>query len=581
LWRSWVTRLLMDRCVYLAAISGIVGLGAGAQLSSHVIPDTAWYLHLAGRLLDGSRLYADLVEVNPPLIVWLNLAPVWLSRTLGISDVLLYRLGVIGLCLVSVWLCARVLKLVLREEETPLRRLIVLLALFVLLPASRQDFGEREHLMLALAFPYVLLAAARARRVHVPKGLSTAVGLLAGAGIALKPYFLILWLAVEAWLCFGPRVRTLAERVEGLLVAVVGVCYLAGIVLLTPDYLAVARTMAASYYHFLSDSVLVTVLLGDGVAICLFALLGFLALRGSGRHGELWTALAVAAAGFYAAAVLQQKGWRYHFYPSLATGLVLIGVMAADRRRRAGSAAERIYAAAVAAAAVLVPTFIAVASVTQMLDARNPRYDADPDLTRLLPVVREHAKGRPILVLSSNMASSFPLVTYSGAKWASRFPSAWILLAAYQDALSRPEPLVYRPPPRREGLERYLTEAMAAELQREPPELILVLRSGPDRQEFGVRRLDYLRYFRMDERFDRVFREYSLLGDIGQYQIYRRGPSDVPVLPAPAVARAGAAPAHVSVGLEWSIERGTLIQAAVFCLVFGLAYRREQGAMAA
>src|SRR5271163_2273464 len=41
--------------------------------------DVAAILDFAVRMVDGERLYVDLVDVNPPLIFWLNLAPAWIA----------------------------------------------------------------------------------------------------------------------------------------------------------------------------------------------------------------------------------------------------------------------------------------------------------------------------------------------------------------------------------------------------------------------------------------------------------------------------------------------------------------------
>ena len=37
--------------------------------------DVAWLLYVARKWLGGERLYEDLVEVNPPLIVWIYALP--------------------------------------------------------------------------------------------------------------------------------------------------------------------------------------------------------------------------------------------------------------------------------------------------------------------------------------------------------------------------------------------------------------------------------------------------------------------------------------------------------------------------
>ncbi|MGH7526003.1 MAG: hypothetical protein ACREMX_04805, partial [Gemmatimonadales bacterium] len=74
----------------------LVGLAVLPQFAGRTLPDTAWLLYAAERWLDGARLYVDLVEVNPPLIIWLNAIPVLVARALAISPLLVYRLLVVA-----------------------------------------------------------------------------------------------------------------------------------------------------------------------------------------------------------------------------------------------------------------------------------------------------------------------------------------------------------------------------------------------------------------------------------------------------------------------------------------------------
>ena len=71
----------------------LVGLTVAAQLTALATPDTGFLLYAAGRMLDGAHLYRDIVEINPPLILWLNLPVVWVARRLHVSDLHLYVLA--------------------------------------------------------------------------------------------------------------------------------------------------------------------------------------------------------------------------------------------------------------------------------------------------------------------------------------------------------------------------------------------------------------------------------------------------------------------------------------------------------
>src|ERR1041385_1104761 len=55
------------------------------MLRSPLKDDVAWLLYVARRWMAGRELYVDVVEVNPPLIVWISAIPIWLARALGID----------------------------------------------------------------------------------------------------------------------------------------------------------------------------------------------------------------------------------------------------------------------------------------------------------------------------------------------------------------------------------------------------------------------------------------------------------------------------------------------------------------
>ena len=67
-------------------------MSATSPAAATVVPgylnhDAAWYLHMVGVMLDGGTIYRDVIDTNPPLIVYLTTPPVWLGRVTGVSDV--------------------------------------------------------------------------------------------------------------------------------------------------------------------------------------------------------------------------------------------------------------------------------------------------------------------------------------------------------------------------------------------------------------------------------------------------------------------------------------------------------------
>jgi hypothetical protein len=191
-----------------------VTLGCGAEFATFARPDMAFLLYTAGRVLDGARLYVDVVEINPPLIVALNLPAVLLARALGVSDIAVLRLLLSMALLGSLAFSAWALRLALGVDRTGLRPLVLLLA-FALFLAPGNDFGQREHLLVALALPYVLLAVARADGRPAAALPAFAAGLLAGIGLALKPHFLLVWVAIEGYAAWRLRASRPSHEAVG------------------------------------------------------------------------------------------------------------------------------------------------------------------------------------------------------------------------------------------------------------------------------------------------------------------------------------------------------------------------------
>ena len=196
--------MLEHRPVFLTVLGLLVSLSLAAELRSYARPDTGFLLDAAARMLGGAQLYTDVVEINPPLIVLLNVPAVVLGKAVGVSPILVYRVGftlaLLGLLALAGWW----LRLVAPEPRT--RRPVVLWLAFAYFPLAGQDFGEREHLVLACVVPLLLLAVARALGREVPRGAAVATGLLAGLAFALKPHFLVLWVLLAAYLVFRRRI---------------------------------------------------------------------------------------------------------------------------------------------------------------------------------------------------------------------------------------------------------------------------------------------------------------------------------------------------------------------------------------
>lgn len=511
--------LLQRRSVYLAAITLLIALGLAAEFRSYASPDTGFLLDEAARVLDGSRLYVDLIDMNPPLIVVLNMAAVWLARWLGVSEILMYRLGCTAGLLVtltlSLWLLRRLL-----PDHLVLRRVIALLLAFVLFDLPGHDFGEREHLLLMSAVPYLLLAAARAAGREIPAPQAGLIGLLAGIGLSIKPHFLLLWVAIEAYLRLRRRISPIAITPEAGALAGFLVLYGVATVVWVPEFIGLVRLFAGAYSQFLYDPLWHLLVTGRGALLTVFALLAFAALRRHTRHPELLDVFAVSALASLVAAAAQRKGFSYHLYPAFALGMVLLGLVGWDARQSARSRIRSVY---LVISVSVVATVILVACARNVAAAmRLNRGWEEVQLERLISAVRPRAQGQGVYVMSYHIGSGYPLINYSDARSASRFPQLWILGASYLEQLKGSYPLRYRAPEEMSPTERYLNQAVLEDLRDQRPKVLLVLEPARDLRINGWRRLDYIAYFSRDPAIAAILQQYQLVADLQGYLVYER-----------------------------------------------------------
>jgi hypothetical protein len=511
----------LARSLFLLTLALLLGINLLAEFRSYARPDTGFLLDAAGRVLDGARLYVDVVEINPPLVILLNTVAVLAARALGISDILAYRLGVTAILLAALWLAALWLRRLL-PEDVGLRYALVLLIAFALFPLAGPDFGEREHLVLALLVPYVLLAAARSRGQTVTPLQGVWPGLMAGVAFALKPHFLLVWVALEAWLRGTRRVPRRALLPETLGIAgVLGTCLLL-MAALTPEYFDLVRLLAGPYSRFLRDPFWHLLVTGPGSVFTLFALLTFAALRREARHPALWASLALTAGACLVAGAAQQKGLRYHLYPAFALATVLLGLVALDGPRAAGNRVRLVYRTL--AVAVLVAS-VAVVSYDLLAAASGKAVDSDrKEFERMVRLVHSRAADDGVFVMSYHIRSAYPLINYSGARSASRFPHLWILAAEYLDELKRERPLQYHVKSEMSPTERYLNQAVLRDLEKRP-KLLLVFRPARDLPLNGYRRFDYVAYFSREPEIARILQEYQLIAETRDYLVYQWTPS--------------------------------------------------------
>ena len=94
----------------IAPLMAVLGFVLFMTLRSPLKDDIAWLLYVTQEWLAGRRLYVDLIEVNPPMIVWILALPAALSAVLGVSAKLVAVPFFAACMLGSAGWCAKLLR---------------------------------------------------------------------------------------------------------------------------------------------------------------------------------------------------------------------------------------------------------------------------------------------------------------------------------------------------------------------------------------------------------------------------------------------------------------------------------------
>jgi hypothetical protein len=472
-------------------------------------PDVAWQLYVAGALLRGARLGRDIIEVNPPLAAWFGIPAVGLAALTGASAGGAHRALVL---LLGLW--STVAMVAVGRHLAVLRRPFALL-LFCLPSALAlalqpgYDLGQREHLVILLVLPYLLLLAARLEHARVAPRLAFAVGVAAGAGFALKPFFL-LPLGLGLWQLQRERRSLLLPELLGIAAAYAG--YAAAIAIAAPDWFVAAREFWPLYAAY-RPATWLDIATRQGVvlvlaAIALAAWAGTrVAVDGASRLGD---ALAVALSGFVLAMLVQRKPWIYLAVPSGVLALTLLVARTQETAGRVPTPGLRLLRAAMVVVAALrtgrLLWWLVHAPVLSLADRA-----ALGNYTLLRAALDSLPAATTIAALSPTHGVVFPLALDLGAQWTMRLPSLWPAASGRA---------------RDDTSQDRLRRLVASDLDRERPSVLLVLRPGGTYAWLGPEsQRDWQQWLARLPEGAAALAPYRPWRSVGEFMVLRRQPS--------------------------------------------------------
>ena len=383
--------------------------------------DVAWLLYVARRWMAGRELYTDLVEVNPPLIVWISAMPIRLSGWLRVPTDLVAMPFFIAIVLGCAWWTSGLL----RGYGTLFAQRLPVFAVIgtVLLAVPGVEVGQREHLLIAAALPFLALFARELDGEPTRLPVAIAAGILAGLGCALKPRYAVVFVMLEGLALLRGRfaVRALTVSAVATLLA-----YGASILVFCPNYMRRAVPLALALYGA-TDVPALQLMQRNAAAV---------PGAGGGRRPAVAAPSQPAGAQPRAGAAAVRR----HHHGGVRAGRqeLVLSPPARDGRDRAGAAVPGGLGAGQPGRGwprVWVPLLVAERRGGGVRGGQRQRLEPAVALAvtperntvdRLEALIRRE-KAKRYIAFSEWIALGFPVVNNTGVVWTSRFDSMWAL----------------------------------------------------------------------------------------------------------------------------------------------------------
>lgn len=261
---------------------------------------------------------------------------------------------------------------------------------------------------------------------------------------------------------------------------------------LAPDYFGVVRTLGGDYLAYQPAGAAELLWANPTAWVAVLGPAAWLATRASTADRALGDGLAVATLGFLAGAVVQGKGWNYHYAPAVTTSVLQLLLVSGQALRPAVLLVRCVTAA-------LLTGLVHQGLSRRPLPAGAEAASADPAAyRRLVAALGDAGHPRSLLALYRRSGLAFTLSAYGGARFVSPFPMLWVFdVPGWQAKLP------------------WWTGEIARAARRDPPDLVLLSRDS-------VGGADCAEVLSRDARIAELLRDYEPRPDAAGYRVYVR-----------------------------------------------------------
>ncbi len=324
--------MCFKKYVALEILLFFAAIALGIWHHFHIIfnPDNYWLLFVTHKFLHGGRYFKDFIEVNPPMIIYLNILPVVLSKFFHCSMATTFIFYVSALAVISILTCQWLLKKSSDIDNKFVRYVFVATVIYVFFFFFSVIFGEREFLATIFILPYLMLVNIRIQKRQINLLAIILIGIFAGIGFAIKPYCFMPLIFVEIYLMFQKKTFWAWCRLETLLISFVLVAYVISIFVFAPEYIYQIVPFAHQFYYLGCAFSWGLLYKNLPYVFMIVTPICFALIRRQLFYKHLADILLLAAFGFLIAYYVARQQWIYHFFPMYVLLCIAIILLIAD-----------------------------------------------------------------------------------------------------------------------------------------------------------------------------------------------------------------------------------------------------------
>ena len=466
---------------------------------------------MAALMLQGQTYGHDILELNPPLILYLHFLPIIVAKITGIK--IIYCMPAYFICLIVLSIaCARLLFEKLFKQHVMLIYLLSYALACILLFPRPDAFGQREHLLIILTTPYLLLAACRLENIPIKTYFAVLLGVMAGIGFSIKPFFLPTLLLIELLFVYRKKNIFGWVRIEAVIASLIILFYGLTVIFFYPAYLHIVLPFLLPYITGVVKP------WGDILCemyfiFCCATLVLACFTKKSDKHSAIKQVFSLALMGYLIAFLIPRVTWYYHILPALSITCLYFVLILAELADSAIKSSTRVVDwAMIGALAILVFIKPLIDNVTFTTES-IAYFHTDSEMSQLTTFLNQYQPNNAYIYFSMTHQLC-GLEFYSTASYLGNLSLFWW---EYMRLAPEHYSAAYQ-----QKLLSYAMNILSHDLDNQKTQFVIVDMSSST--YYLKQRIDYVKEYARNKQFAAAWSHYTYAATIGTYDIYRRIP---------------------------------------------------------